>query len=55
MQVQDKSKIFVATIENKEDAITSKLVKIVERFEHIITLYFALPNTDKGKKSLHQI
>lgn len=39
----------MAIVHTKDENISSKLTKIVERFEHIITLYFVLPNTDKGK------
>lgn len=29
--------------------VISKLHKIIDRFEHIISLHMALPDTDKGK------
>lgn len=49
--VRHKSKIFVCPLGERDDVqmVAQRLTKIVERFDEIITLYFVLPNTDKGK------
>lgn len=47
-QLHLSHKIFVAQVTGSTTEETkSRMKKIVERFEHIITLYFVLPNTDK--------
>lgn len=49
-EVKNKSKVFVTTIPNApgNEKLNKKFIKIVERSEHVITLYFFLPNTDRG-------
>lgn len=46
-QIAHKSKIFVTSKTYTVDA--KKFLKIVERSNHIISLYFTLPKTDKGR------
>lgn len=55
VSLEQKSKIFVCPLDERDDeqSVGQRLTKIVERFEEIITLYFALPNTDKGNLRLH--
>lgn len=55
-QLHLSHKIFVAQTNGvvTEDA-NQRMKKIVERFEHIITLYFILPNTDKENLDKLQI
>lgn len=55
-QLHLSHKIFVAQTSSgvTEDA-NQRMKKIVERFEHIITLYFILPNTDKENLDKLQI
>lgn len=46
------NKIYVATALDEDDQkplILSKLHKIIDRFEHVITLHVSLPNVDNGK------
>lgn len=44
----ENSKVFVAMVGIDRTAeIEDRLLKIVERFEHVLTLYFVLPNTEK--------
>lgn len=47
-QIGKQDRVFAATSTSSFDD-GRKLTKIVERFEHIITLFFLLPATDKGK------
>lgn len=48
----DSNKIYVATAFNVDDCqkpfILTKLNKIIDRFEHVITLHISLPNVDNG-------
>lgn len=46
-QISKQDRVFAA-ISTSPHEDTKKLTKIVERFEHIITLFFLLPATDKG-------
>lgn len=46
-QINHKSKTFLTSKARSTDS--KKFLKIVERSNHIISLYFTLPKTDKGK------
>lgn len=44
----EQSKVFVAMVGNGRcNEVGDQLKRAIERFEHILTLYFVLPNTDK--------
>lgn len=54
MQVNHKSKVFVAN-KSATPIDSKKFLKIVERSHHIISLYFSLPKTDKGKRNRNHL
>ncbi|XP_063698323.1 ubiquitin carboxyl-terminal hydrolase 47-like [Culicoides brevitarsis] len=54
-QLHLSHKIFVAQTNAVGEDANQRMKKIVERFEHIITIYFILPNTDKENLDKLQI